>query len=241
MRYKFLAGCEALLCLAACGRSRDMAPPEVIHVTVAPTKVSLHLAKTQQFTATVHNSGNQAVTWSVTGVGCSRAGCGTIDAGGLYIAPSTVPGPGAVSITATAAADSMNSGTGVATILPAVVVNVAPNSPTVRAGKKQEFTAAVVNAIDRSVLWSVTGSGCRESACGTINRDGLYTAPSVPPSPATVTVKATSVEDTTKSDGSVVMILPAGTAIKWRAHPKVLRGTRTQAMSVNAARVPRVD
>jgi hypothetical protein len=56
------------------------------------------------FTATVHNSTNQSVGWTVAG-GASN---GTIDSTGLYTAPGVVPA-GAVTITATAEMDSTKS------------------------------------------------------------------------------------------------------------------------------------
>ena len=61
--------------------------------------------QTQQFTATVHNSSNQSVTWVVAG----GAANGTIDLNGLYTAPGAVPA-GAVTVTATAQADATKSG-----------------------------------------------------------------------------------------------------------------------------------
>ena len=44
---------------------------------------------------------NAAVTWSVSGAGCSGAACGTISGGGLYTAPMTVPSPATLNVTAT--------------------------------------------------------------------------------------------------------------------------------------------
>jgi hypothetical protein len=230
----------ALLLAAGCGTSGNREVPAV-RVTVTPGVANLHVAKSQQFTATVHNSANQAVTWSVTGAGCARAACGTIDATGLYIAPSMVPDPAKISITATAVADPTKSGTGTATIRAAVLVLVNPVSPNVRVGRTQQFTATVRNAIDAQVTWTVTGTGCTGSACGTVDRNGLYTAPKTQPSPATITVTATSAEDTTTSDGSVVMIVSATAASSWRADPTMLRDVQTPARDANAAQVLRAD
>jgi hypothetical protein len=63
--------------------------------------------QTAQFTATVNNTSNKAVTWAVTGAPAN----GTIDANGLYTAPTLVPGlPATVNITATSQADATKSG-----------------------------------------------------------------------------------------------------------------------------------
>ncbi len=84
-------------------------PPPPISVSVSPSVVNtlypnLNGAppQIQQFTATVHNSTNQSVTWAVGG----GATNGTIDtATGLYSAPPAVPQNPAVIVTATAQAD----------------------------------------------------------------------------------------------------------------------------------------
>jgi hypothetical protein len=71
----------------------------------------------------------------------------------------------------------------------------------------QQFNASVTGTSNTSVAWSVAGVGCSGVACGTINSSGLYTAPAVVPSPATVTVKGTSTADLTKSDAVNLTIL----------------------------------
>lgn len=83
------------------------APP--ITVSLAPLTPTLGLLGAQQFTATVSNTPNTAVTWSISGTGCSGATCGTIDSTGLYIAPACMISPAAVTITATSVADNTKS------------------------------------------------------------------------------------------------------------------------------------
>jgi hypothetical protein len=62
-----------------------------VSVTVTPVNVTLLVNATQQFSATVQGSTNQAVVWSVNGIPGGNSTVGTIDANGLYTAPSTVP------------------------------------------------------------------------------------------------------------------------------------------------------
>src|SRR6185369_9643620 len=71
-------------------------PPPPVTVTVSPSSASVPVSTTKQFTATVNNSSNQSVTWSVTGGG-------TINSTGLYTAPASVPS-GAVTVQATSVA-----------------------------------------------------------------------------------------------------------------------------------------
>jgi chitinase len=75
-------------------------------------------AQTAQFTATVTNTSNTAVTWAVTGGSAN----GTIDANGLYTAPTVAAGlPPRVTITATSQADSTKSGQATETLKAATI------------------------------------------------------------------------------------------------------------------------
>src|SRR5207302_134472 len=88
-------------------------PP--IAVSVSPTTANVDVTKTQQFTATVTNDpSNKGVNWTLTqsGTPCSP-GCGTMSpastASGVamtYTAPSAVPSPAQVTVTAISAADT---------------------------------------------------------------------------------------------------------------------------------------
>lgn len=90
---------------------------------------------------------------------------------------------------------------------PAVKVTLAPETGTVHSGKTLQFTATVRNATNTAVVWSVSGDGCSGAACGLISDTGLYTAPAVPPEPPNVTVKATSVADSSKSASATLYLL----------------------------------
>jgi len=61
-----------------------------VQVVVAPTQVTLTTGTTQQFTATVSNASNTAVTWQVNGLNGGAAATGTVSATGLYTAPSSL-------------------------------------------------------------------------------------------------------------------------------------------------------
>jgi len=74
-----------------------------------------------------------------------------------------------------------------------VSVGVSPAAASVPENGKQQFTATVLGNADQSVTWDVNGTIGGNSTVGFIDSiSGLYTAPSVVPSPATVTVHATS-------------------------------------------------
>jgi nucleoside phosphorylase len=71
-------------------------------------------------------------------------------------------------------------------------VSVSPASATVRFGRQQQFTAGVSCPEGAGVVWSV-----QEAGAGTIDANGLYTAPRLPTAISTAHVVATS------ADGSV--------------------------------------
>src|SRR5262249_30206664 len=77
-----------------------------VGVSIDQQLVSLAAGQSESFTATVLGSTNQAVTWSL-----NPAGVGSISNTGLYTAPAVITAPGAVTITATSAADPTHSAT----------------------------------------------------------------------------------------------------------------------------------
>ncbi|MGA7624746.1 MAG: hypothetical protein WCA91_14325 [Candidatus Acidiferrales bacterium] len=74
-----------------------------------------------------------------------------------------------------------------------ITVVVAPSRANVRAGATQAFTSQVSGTSNQSVTWSVNGVAGGNNATGTINSNGLYTAPSLLPNPNTITIQAAAV------------------------------------------------
>jgi hypothetical protein len=74
-----------------------------------------------------------------------------------------------------------------------VLVSVSPASANVRVNAQVRFTATVTGNSNPAVTWDVSGAIGGNSTVGFIDSiSGLYTAPSVVPSPAMVSVHATS-------------------------------------------------
>jgi hypothetical protein len=169
-----------------------------VQVSILPLASNVLVGATQQFTATVENAMNTAVTWSSTGPG-------SVNSSGLYTAPATLTTPATASVKATSQADPSKSLTIIFTI-PAVSVTVSPSNKTLGGGQSQVFTATVNNAVDKSVTWSVTGPG-------SIDTGGKYTAPPVVAASQTVTVKATSKADPSKSGSVDVALIPISVAV----------------------------
>ncbi len=90
-------------------------------------------------------------------------------------------------------------------------VIVTPPSLSLNKGGSQAFTATVNGTSDQSVFWeideAVPKSG--DSTHGAISTGGVYIAPATVPTPATVTIRALSAVDPTKS-GTATVTLQAG-------------------------------
>jgi uncharacterized protein (DUF1800 family) len=87
-----------------------------------------------------------------------------------------------------------------------VAVKVTPATATLRTGNQQPFTATVTGALNLSVTWTVNAVAGGNATIGTIAANGTYTAPLILPTPNTITVTATSVEDPTRSGSATVTL-----------------------------------
>jgi hypothetical protein len=214
--------CTGLLCLVVCMLTScalatgTPPPPPNVTVTIQPTSATLVLGQTQQFQASVTGTSNTSVTWSVNGILGGNPGSGTVSASGFYTAPAILPASGKATLTATSAADTQASASTIVTLEDDIVVSVSPLTAAVPTLGVQVFTATVsgTGSPSTSVTWSVNGIAGGNSTVGTIAANGaqtaLYSAPAFPPLPATVSVTATSVADTSKSGGASATISCSG-------------------------------
>jgi hypothetical protein len=172
-----------------------------ISVSVTPASATVPVNGTQQFSATVFNTSNQGVAWTVNGTSGNSV-TGWIDTTGRYTAPAS-----AINVTVQASSNAMPAAVGTAAVTvappPPISVTVSPTSATVGIGKTQQFTATVKNSANQSVAWKVNGVTGGSAATGTISSTGLYTAPG---STGKATVSAVSLADTSKSASAVVTI-----------------------------------
>lgn len=213
---------------SSCGFStsgnNSAATTPAITVSISPTGVTLTSNGIQQFTATVGNTSNRAVTWKAT--------AGTISSSGLFTAPS-VTGMTQVSVTAISAADPSKQASAVVTVNsttvpPPVTIAISPTSASLISNGVQQFTAMVGNTSNQAVTWS--------ASAGAVSNSGLFTAPAVV-SPTSVGVTVVSVADTSKSASAMVLInpnSPAGPTILTSAVPNATVGQRYAAALVAA-------
>jgi len=82
---------------------------------------------------------------------------------------------------------------------PAVAISMGASPSTLVVGQTYQCTATVTNTTNTAVTWAAGGVAGGNATVGTISTSGLYTAPPLVPTPASVTITATSQADTTKS------------------------------------------
>jgi GH18 family chitinase len=173
-------------------------PP--VNVTVAPPSVTLTQSQTQTFSATVTNTGNTAVTWSLSPV------VGSITATGLYTAPASISSSQTVTVKATSVADPAKSATANVTLTPRVAVSLTPSSVSLLPSQNQTFTAIVSGTSNTAVTWSINPAlGGLVSSATT----AVYVAPSTAPTTQSVTITATSMADPSKTATAVITLLQA--------------------------------
>lgn len=102
--------------LLPCVKTKIVLPGET-GVAVSPSSIQVAKTTTQQFTATVVGEQDSPVTWKVSGKGCVDSACGSISPTGVYTAPSAIPIPATVTITATLQTAGHETASAVVTIV----------------------------------------------------------------------------------------------------------------------------
>jgi len=190
-------------------------PVTSISVTVSPASVSVNVVTTQQFLVSVQGGTNNVVIWKVNGITGGNDTIGRIDSNGLFHAPTTIPSPPTVSVTAFSFEDQNVSATATVAITPAPAVTItAPSAPvTISAGGANHinFTASETGGSTGIILWYVGMPGGLgvlggNSTLGMISATGVYTSPLNPPIGQTVTVTAVA-QDSPNSTASLAVTI----------------------------------
>jgi subtilase family serine protease len=144
-KYSAIAGlCASLLLLGfllACGKNTPVAisvSPEGATVFANGPSGSTWPPQTATFTATVSNTNNTGVNWTVT-----TSNGGSIASDGTYTAPIIAAGlPSSATITATSQADSSKTATATVTITPTSVPGTYPLTVTATEGPTQNTSSS---------------------------------------------------------------------------------------------------
>jgi hypothetical protein len=216
--------------------SAPQAPSVTLDLT-GPTVVTA--GTTSQYTATVTGSSNTSVIWSVNGSIGGDSTVGTISTDGGYTAPMSVPASSAVTISATSAADpSVSMSLSVTFTAPPQsdpVTLVLTGPTTVELGASAHYSATVTGSSNTGVAWSINGVLGGNSTVGTISTKGHYTAPSVEPDSAQVTITATSKADPSVSQNlSVALSAPPASTGGSSSVALALSGPTTVTLGASA-------
>jgi PKD repeat protein len=170
-----------------------------ISIAVSPTAATVSSGSTQQFTTTVANTTNQAVTWTAT--------AGTISGGGLFTAPVVLTNT-TVTVTASSVVARSAVASATITVLPSapqpISVAVSPTLAALSSGATRQFTATVANTTNEAVTWTATA--------GSISPSGLFTAPTVSTT-TMITVRASSVAAPSKTASANVTVAASSPSV----------------------------
>ncbi len=178
---------------------------------------------------------NTTLSWTLSGAGCSGTTCGllvvattqalgagAVSTSATYTAPVTSPSPNTVTITVTPQADPSKKAQANVTIQPGVGVTLSPGTATLAANHRIMLTAQVFGSANSAVAWTVdgfiNGTGtvgqicvvasipCQPLTAGN-NLQVDYQAPGAIPTPNPVTVRATSLADSTRSATAQITVI----------------------------------
>ncbi len=174
-------------------------PVTGISVTISPVTISVNVVSSTQFFGNASGGTNTILIWKVNNVTGGNDTVGRIDSSGLYHAPNAAPSPSTVTVSATAFEDTNVSASSSVTITPPPVVTISPTSWTMPSGvaNTKTFTSTVTGAATTNVDWYVGAVGTNpilggNATLGTIDANGVYTAPQTPPLGSSVIVSAIS-------------------------------------------------
>ena len=192
-------------------------PFDGITVSVSPSTTTLFSGQTQQFTATVNNSANPAVTWTI-----NPTGVGSISSTGLYTAPSSVTALQTVTITATSQADTSKSATATVTL------EVTKSTPAITWANPGAITyGTALSSTQLDATASVAGTFVYTPAAGTVLAAGSQT----------LSVTFTPTNTTSYNTATATITLPVNKAtptIAWATPAAITYGTPLSATQLAA-------
>lgn len=221
-----------------------------VSVSVSPASATVSVGQRKSFAANAANTTNTAVSWTVNGVPNGNTIVGQVCLTGSnpcvapaapvsgsvdILAPAAVPAANPVTLVATSRADASKSGNAIVAIAgPVGPLSVEISPPYAFVARStgtlsmRQFFASVAVTSNQSVTWGVqsgvAGQGCQGAACGSVDANGLYTAPTAAPSPNAISIVATSQADPTKSATGTIA-LTSGPLIDVILPSSVLAGT----------------
>jgi hypothetical protein len=142
-----------LIALAGCGGGGGGSSQQ--QVSFSPSTATVQVGANQQFTAVVSNTANAAFSWQVNAIPGGNSAVGTISSSGLYLAPTSVPSPATVTVTAVLQSDTSKTGSATVTIVPSLTMTTF-SLPSAFVGYAYSATLQS-NGGTPPFAWNVTG------------------------------------------------------------------------------------
>jgi len=151
--------------------------PPVLAVGLSPANAMVEAGGAQQFATTVIGNGivPQAVTWSVR-PGSSSGPVGVVDAQGVYRVDAPVKADARDYVVAASVANPSILAEAPVDV-PAVTVTIAPTKADLLLGESLQFTATIRGLASKAMEWIIP----TPVTSGSIDANGLYVAPQLPP------------------------------------------------------------
>src|SRR5256714_12131743 len=126
---------------------------------------------------------------------------------------------------------------------PPISVSISPTTASVPAGAgTQSFIATLNDTQGKGVTWSLSGTGCGGSTCGSLTNitttSVSYNGPANVPNPATVTLTATSVADNTKQGTAAITVTQASLNVAVSPKRSALTLSQTQQFTATVSNDP---
>jgi hypothetical protein len=172
-------------------------PP--VLVQAHKSRVALRMGTAVALEATVENSEDDRIAWSVDGGDHN----GVVSPGGIYRAPERLTTPATVHVRAASVADPTKFAR-IDVAIAAVALDLHPDRAEVTAGRSLQLTARVSGGENQGVRWRL------EPSFGSLTATGLYSAPRRVASPTIVRITANSASDPTKQSTAEVRVKPGG-------------------------------
>ncbi len=200
---------------AGCGNDEVAGPePLNVHVQLSPDSSAVHNNECVEFRASVTGCSDTSIVWALDGKAHGDTSIGAISATGLYTSPGRIPEtfvPITVQVTAASRVAPSSADTAFVTLLfsdGGLRIELSPFESTLGFGERAVLEAGIENASDPAVVWSVDPiPGIPD--VGQVEAGGAYVAPEALTDAVTVTVRATSLEDPSKSGVALVHLIPA--------------------------------
>ncbi len=208
-RFLTIVSLLGIVLVTGCGG--DVSKPQPVEVRLSPDAAAIQTNQSVWFTATVLNASDPSVLWYVDGKAWGDSVSGTISPAGRYTAPGNSPllvlPPFTVEVKAVSRADPSKSATAHVIVTAGdLTIEVSPAEVDLEPTETQLFAAHIENASDPSVSWSIDPvPGLADS--GLIDGAGHYQAPDPIVENITITIRATSIEDTTRSAAALVHLI----------------------------------